>query len=337
VGGEADNGPAATFGLPASSAGSDTGNDPSGADDVDPSAGGTAGTSGSASATDGAADLDSTAGPAPVCGDGTADPGELCDGDDVAAASCASEGFDSGDLTCEASCQALDTSGCGTCGNAIVDGAEPCDGGQLASATCASEGFDSGTIACQADCAAFDVSGCGTCGNGTHDGDEACDGADLDGMTCASFGLLGPLGCDAACEFDTSSCTIPSETVDFPVAADPRSIQSGTLPWHAGDWFEGVRATGIASLGQLDIHLVIVNNGLTACGSQPAQVTVNGQVVGSFTVMQGTAVIDMSYPAVPAIAGPVYTVRYQTTATVASGCGAAGYAEVGSTVTFNGA
>jgi hypothetical protein len=38
---------------------------------------------------------------------------------------------------------------------------------------------------------------------------------------------------------------------------------------------------------------------------------------------------------VPAIAGPQYTIRYETTTTVAGGCGAAGYDEVGSTVTFH--
>lgn len=45
------------------------------------------------------------------CGDGNADPGEECDGNDFGGASCASEGFDSGNLACNGACQ-LDTSSC---------------------------------------------------------------------------------------------------------------------------------------------------------------------------------------------------------------------------------
>jgi hypothetical protein len=51
-------------------------------------------------------------------------------------------------------------------------------------------------------------------------------------------------------------------------------------------------------------------------------------------VAQGTVVIDQSFPVVPAVVGPSYTIRYQTIATVEGGCGAAGYDEVSSTVTL---
>jgi hypothetical protein len=121
---------------------------------------------------------------------------------------------------------------------------------------------------------------------------------------------------------------------DFPVAGDPSFTQLGGLPWNGGDWFEGTRMTMIPSLGQLEIHLEIINNGLTPCGFQEADVSVNGVSLGTFTVVQGTTAIDASFAA-PSIPGPVYTVRYETTATVAGGCGAAGYGLVGSTVTFH--
>lgn len=123
------------------------------------------------------------------------------------------------------------------------------------------------------------------------------------------------------------------ETVNFPTAADPRFFASGSLPWNAGDWIEGVRDTAVPSVSQLDVHIPIVNNGLTACGFQEAEVLLNGVSLGSFVVAQGTAVIDQSFAA-PAVVGPQYTIRYQTTATVAGGCGSAGYDELSSTVTL---
>jgi len=123
------------------------------------------------------------------------------------------------------------------------------------------------------------------------------------------------------------------ETVSFPTAADARFFMFGTLPWNAGDYYEGVRDTMVPSVSQLDVHLPIVSNGLIDCGFQEAEVILNGVSLGSFVVAQGTTVIDASFPA-PGVVGPQYTIRYQTTATVASGCGAAGYDEVSSTVTL---
>ncbi len=45
------------------------------------------------------------------CGDGFVDPGEDCDHGDLDGASCASEGFDSGSLSCASDCS-FDTSDC---------------------------------------------------------------------------------------------------------------------------------------------------------------------------------------------------------------------------------
>lgn len=123
------------------------------------------------------------------------------------------------------------------------------------------------------------------------------------------------------------------QTVSFPTAADPRVIMFGTLPWNGGDYFEGVRDTLVPSVTQLDVHIPIVMNGLTDCGFQEAEVSLDGVPLGTFVVAQGTAVIDQSF-AVPGVVGPQYTLRYETIATVASGCGAAGYDEASSTVTL---
>lgn len=131
--------------------------------------------------------------------------------------------------------------------------------------------------------------------------------------------------------FDPS--LLPDEH-DFPIAADTRVITSGTLPWNVGDYFEGLRASTAGSITGVDVHIDVISNGLTACGFQNANVLINGTVVGDFTIAQGTTAIDESFAIAPAIIGPNYTVRYQTTATVASGCGAAGYNEMTSTIGF---
>jgi hypothetical protein len=272
------------------------------------------------------------------CGSNIATSPEVCDGTDLLGQTCITQGFDSGTLACELDCSAFDTSECGTCGNVIVEGDEACDDIALLGQTCLTQGFEHGEIACAADCMGFDTNGCGLCGDGSVGGEEICDGADLNGASCMSLGLgNGNLLCLPSCFYDFADCDIPggTEVVDFPLAADPRLVASGTNPWNAGDWFEGVRVTMFPSIGQLDIHLEIVNNVLSACGMQEAEVSINGVALGTFTVLQGTTVIDQSYPIIPSIVGPVYTIRYETTTTVAGGCGSAGYDEVGSTVTFH--
>jgi hypothetical protein len=66
--------------------------------------------------------------PMPRCGDGRVDPGEGCDGADLAGQSCQGEGFDTGTLTCSATC-GLDLGGCVRfCGNGVIDTNETCDG-----------------------------------------------------------------------------------------------------------------------------------------------------------------------------------------------------------------
>ena len=54
------------------------------------------------------------------------------------------------------------------------------------------------------------------CGNEAIEGDEACDGADLGGMTCPDVGdfVGGTLGCDAACAFDTTGCTVALDPIE---------------------------------------------------------------------------------------------------------------------------
>lgn len=85
----------------------------SGTDGTEP----TAGIKGSGGAQASGGSIDPGSGgsvePSPVCPNDIAEPGEVCDGSDLAGASCATlmPGY-VGDLACQADCQNYDTSGC---------------------------------------------------------------------------------------------------------------------------------------------------------------------------------------------------------------------------------
>jgi hypothetical protein len=152
----------------------------------------------------------SSSGGGPVCGDDVADPGEDCDGTDLAGQTCVTQGFGGGTLACADDCT-FDTTACtDNCGNGTIDAGEDCDGVDLGGEDCTTQGFDSGTLACGPDCT-FNTSNCtmDTCGDGMTNGAEVCDGADLAGQDCVTQGFDGgTLSCAGNCmAFDTSLCT----------------------------------------------------------------------------------------------------------------------------------
>jgi len=150
------------------------------------------------------------------CGDGMVNGVEVCDGADLDGETCASQGFAGGPLGCQADCSAYDVTSCiplPSCGDGMTNGMEVCDGADLDGETCVSQGFPGGgPLGCQADCAGYDTSMCDpgpVCGDGMVEGAENCDGLDLGGQTCVSQGFVGGvLGCDAACNLDTSMCIV---------------------------------------------------------------------------------------------------------------------------------
>jgi len=139
-----------------------------------------------------------------ACGNGIAEPGEVCDSADFGGITCATFGFVQGNLQCTSLCQ-ISTAGCTHCGNG-VDPDEQCDAADLAGATCQSLGFQAGTVTCNDHCQ-FDTAGCTTCGDGLVGGVEQCDGTNLAGQSCTTAGFdSGSLSCDGGCQFDTSTC-----------------------------------------------------------------------------------------------------------------------------------
>jgi hypothetical protein len=98
----------------------------------------------------------------PLCGNGTIDANEVCDGAAVGATSCVTEGFAYGKLGCAADCRSLDTSSCtpAVCGNELIERDESCDGHDVGNRTCALLGFDTGVLVCKPDCSGLDLSSC---------------------------------------------------------------------------------------------------------------------------------------------------------------------------------
>jgi hypothetical protein len=144
------------------------------------------------------------------CGNGRAERGEVCDGDDVRGQTCGTLGYGDGMLGCDPETCEFDMSGCSvgiaTCGNGQIEGSEMCDRTALAGKTCQSLGFRGGVLRCSGVCA-FDTSGCERCGNTRVESDEQCDGANLSGQTCTTLGFSGGvLRCDDSCRFDDAAC-----------------------------------------------------------------------------------------------------------------------------------
>ena len=160
--------------------------------------------------TDGGGMVDSESGPStePVCGNNIIDGTDFCDGTDLAGATCASVGFETGELGCTVNCGGYDLTGCGMfeCGNGKQEGDEDCDG-TVGMATCATEGFDNGTLFCTPACE-YNFDQCGTCGDEIVSDEEDCDIAAPLEDSCQSLGLLsGTLQCGDDCLFDLTNCS----------------------------------------------------------------------------------------------------------------------------------
>jgi hypothetical protein len=145
-----------------------------------------------------------------TCGNGQLDAGEECDGGNLGGATCSSEGFFGGTLSCNSNCT-LNTSQCTNCGNNVINAGEVCDGTALGGATCTSQGCGGGALGCNATCSGYDKSlctGCPPCNNnGTCDLGEDCNGcaSDCPGGT-TSGAVCGNGICEAGNGEDCASC-----------------------------------------------------------------------------------------------------------------------------------
>ncbi len=191
-----------------------------------------------------------------ICGNNVKEEGEVCDGRDLAGATCSSlAAGQRGTLSCAPDCMNYDTTMCypdpypypPVCGNNVKEEGEICDGTDLAGATCDTLAAGQiGTLACALDCLNYDTTMCytppGTCGNNIKEEGEICDGTDLAGVTCSSLnpGQIGTLSCAAHClNFNTSLCYYPLD--DAGVDDDIRIPVSGGCARNTGAQCESDR------------------------------------------------------------------------------------------------
>ncbi len=147
----------------------------------------------------------------PYCGDGAVSNGEACDPPNVLPTSTTTG--------CSATCTTVPR--LAACGNGIIDAGETCEppSTNVCDSSCHVAFCGDGTCGAgeNATNCIFDCS----CGNGVADTilGEECDMADLNGGTCASevgAGFVGPLTCNASCDFVTTACTMCGNTVCDP-------------------------------------------------------------------------------------------------------------------------
>jgi sugar lactone lactonase YvrE len=157
-----------------------------------------------------AVDTGACTGAPTLCGNGTLDPLEECDGSDLNGQTCITRGRFGGNLSCH-DCR-FDESACGPpswCGNDRVEMGEQCDGTDLAGQTCLTRGHGPGFLDCLS--CMFDTTLCGpplpVCGNNIKELGEQCDGDDR--PTCGFLGFQGgDTWCDNQCVLRKESCTL---------------------------------------------------------------------------------------------------------------------------------
>ncbi|MCA9552008.1 MAG: hypothetical protein KC933_18355 [Myxococcales bacterium] len=236
-----------------------------------------------------------------VCGDGTIEGPEQCEGTNFGADSCEARGFAGGNLTCngcvtsEASCIAPG------CGNDIVEPSldEFCDGTSLGGATCESLGFAGGTLSCDGTCD-YNTSACvaAGCGNGIIEELEECEGADLNGASCQSEGFLqGTLACSpSSCTYDTSGCIAPGcgngiiESNEQCEGTDFGGASCQSLGFAAGDLI-------CNSTCQRDTSMCVAagcGNGIIETGEQCEGANLNGATCTSIGYQGGSLACDGS-------------------------------------------
>jgi len=164
------------------------------------------------------------------CGDGTINPGEDCEGDNLNAQGCATipGDFTGGDLGCTGECL-FDTSGCWKCGDGVCEGDEDCEN-CIEDCPCpAGTGCVAGECICVPSCV------------GKECGDDGCGGQ------CTP-------GCDEGQTCEDGACISPLPFITpLPVVDLPENISLRINPlFNDGEPFYAVAGDPPASVGLYD-------------------------------------------------------------------------------------
>jgi hypothetical protein len=90
--------------------------------------------------------------------------------------------------------------------------------------------------------------------------------------------------------------------------------------WHGGDFAEGSRTLAINGVSAVRHDLAITDNALNATGHVDLDLSINGIVVGSLTVLPGEISKSGIFAFAP-ISGPTYVIRLEETNLVDRGAG----------------
>jgi len=123
----------------------------------------------------------------------------------------------------------------------------------------------------------------------------------------------------------------PPDLFIFPATGDTRFTLTGNSFRNVGDFVEGVR-TFTSSGVEVEMTLSIEDNFLT-CDTQDHALMIDGATIGNFSVASGDIEVVERF-ALPVIAPGPHTIRIETTRTVSSGCGSAGFPNDVSTLDF---
>lgn len=198
-----------------------------------------------------------------LCGNGTQNTGETCDGSNYFGDSCQNHGYGGGFLTCS-NC-ALSFSNCtGTqttavCRDGKKDMNELCDGNDFGpnGNACMNLGlgYTAGYLSCTSTCQ-LDKSQCEKCGDSQVTGSEDCEGTGSSNQTCASVmggSSGGTLRC-SACRWDTTQCYVCGDGVKSAGEACDYNAPPGSAPdcTDTGVGFKGGGPTTCTTSCQLD-------------------------------------------------------------------------------------
>ena len=81
--------------------------------------------------------------------------------------------------------------------------------------------------------------------------------------------------------------TAASETTFFPSTGDTIDVQDDPWWWHDGDYAQGLRTLSINSVSGIRYELHINTNALSGSGHLDLDLSINGVIVGSFSVLPG--------------------------------------------------
>jgi len=121
---------------------------------------------------------------------------------------------------------------------------------------------------------------------------------------------------------DRSPITFYASTTSafFPATGDATDVQFSPHWWHAGDSAVGSRTLGLERVTGVLYDLTIEDNVLSGSGHVDLELSINGVVVGSLSVLPGETSKSVLF-FFPPISGPDYIIRLEETNTVGGGLG----------------